>query len=241
MVLTDLQKWKSLKLLHQEKEANHYKTIQDIHLKWSKLNLYEKTYKNINQKHNPTNFKKSKNYVLFIDSSNIYNKNGVEKIGYGQNPKKKESRISAICDENKNIQSLVLIDTIQKTEIKKTMPHDSKTIEQSLKDLTKKQIICKTIQLVGDKGYTIKKEEKLKLKENFNTEIVYPNKKNQKTRTLKRHKKLLKKRYVIENVFQQLKKYDRICMRKDKLECTYMGFLYLATIINFKKSIKEVG
>ena len=45
LVLKNLQKWESLKLFHNEKQKFHYKTIQDKHLEWSKLNLYEETYR----------------------------------------------------------------------------------------------------------------------------------------------------------------------------------------------------
>ena len=89
LVLTNLQTWKSLQLLHENKCVNHHKTIQDKHLQWSRLNLYEKTYKLIHDKYNLKKLKKSANLTLFIDSANIYNKNGQEQIGYGQNPKNK--------------------------------------------------------------------------------------------------------------------------------------------------------
>ena len=56
----------------------------------------------------------------------------------------------------------------------------------------------------------------------------------QKLRT-KKNKKLLKNRYVIENVFAKLKKFDRICIRKDRLTATFIGFIFLASILIFKK------
>lgn len=235
LALTDLQKWSSLHLLHTKNTKYHFKTIQNKHLEWSKKHLYEKTYKIINQKYHLNNLKKSANLVVFIDSSNIYNKIGSSKTGYGQNPKKKESRISAICDEHMNVHSMTLIKTIKKTEIKNTFPHDSRTIESSLTDLFKSEIKCRSLKVVGDKGYALKITEKQRINQKFNTEIIYPHKRNQKEKTPIKHKKYLKKRYVVENLFAKLKKYGRICMRKDRLECTYMGFLYLAVMINFKK------
>ena len=59
--------------------------------------------------------------------------------------------------------------------------------------------------------------------------------KNQKEKTPESSKKLLKNRHVIENVFAKLKRFGRICMRKDKLVSTFKGFLFLATILTFKK------
>ena len=94
LVLKELQSWKSLKYLLTNNKTNHYKTIQDIHLEWSRLNIYKITYNIILQKYKLDNLKSSSNLTLFIDSSNIYNKNGCTNTGYGMNPKKKESRIS---------------------------------------------------------------------------------------------------------------------------------------------------
>jgi hypothetical protein len=36
---------------------------------------------------------------------------------------------------------------------------------------------------------------------------------------------------VIENVFAKLKRFGRICMRREKLTVTFKGFLFLATLI----------
>ena len=134
IVLTDVQTWNSLNKLFSERTQktpkNHYKTIEDKHLDWSKLNIYENAYKKILEKNNKLDLKRSKNLNLFIDSSDVYNKNGHENVGYGCNPKKKQTRISAICDEYKTILSLVITTTINKS------PNvESKKAEQ----LTKKE------------------------------------------------------------------------------------------------------
>jgi len=235
IVLTDLRRWSSLSLLLQSNKKNHYKTIQDKHLEWSKLNLYEKTYKNINEKYHSLSHKCSQNIVLFIDSSNIYNKCGTVNIGYGQNPKKQESRISLICDEYKNVYSVILIKPTYKTATKRTFCHDSKTIIPNLNDLIKTKITCKRVQLAGDKGYILNKKDKKQLETDYNVQIIHPHRRNQIIKTPKQSKKILKKRYVIENVFASIKIYDRICVRKDKLEETFISFVYLALMLKFKK------
>ena len=245
LVLKELQSWKSLKYLLTNNKTNHYKTIQDIHLEWSRLNIYKITYNIILQKYKLDNLKSSSNLTLFIDSSNIYNKNGCTNTGYGMNPKKKESRISVICDKDKNVFSLTLIKvkeklvnqkTVnQKTVIRNTFPHDSKTIKPSIHDLIKNKLKYKKLFLVGDKGYALKKNDKNKLFIDYNIELVYPHRRNQKEKTPKKHKVLLKKRYVVENVFSKLKQFNRICIRKDKLDTTYLGFCFLSLLLTFKK------
>ena len=231
LVLKELQSWKSLKYLLTNNKTNHYKTIQDIYLKWSRLNIYKITYNIILQKY------KLDNLTLFIDSSNIYNKNCCMNIGYGMNQKKKESRISVICDKDKNVFSLTVNQkTInQKTVIRNTFPHDSKTIKSSVFDLIKNKLKYKKLFLVGDKGYALKKNNKKKLFNDYNIELVYPHRRNQKEKTPKKHKVLLRKRYVVENVFSKLKQFNRICVRKDKLDTTYLGFCFLSLLLTFKK------
>ena len=119
--------------------------------------------------------------------------------------------------------------------MKKTLQHDSKSIEPTINNLLIDQLKCKRLKLAGDKGYASTKINKLRYRETYNTDIIYPHRKNQKTKTPKAHKKLLKKRYVIENVFARIKRFDRICMRKDRLEVTFIGFLFLVAICMFKK------
>lgn len=303
MVLKHVQTWASLTYVINDENlnlsTNHYKTIQDKHLEWSKLDIYEKAYKKFLNSAKNIDLKGSKNLNLFIDSSNIYNKNGCTNVGYGNDPKKKQTKISAICDKNKTILSLAVVDIINREKIgqarvgkrlnqkeavdrkiktliekkikenkndknlvdalkslitkenkniqkenknvqknehkflaKTTLKHDSQTIEKSLDSLLINSKKSKKIHLIGDIGYMRTKKDKEKILKNYNVEIIHPQKKNQKDKTSEKNKKLLKERYVIENIFCKLKKFDRICMRKDKLTSTFKGFLFLATIIS---------
>lgn len=43
---------------------------------------------------------------------------------------------------------------------------------------------------------------------------------------------LYKERHLVENFFLKLKAYRRIATRYDKLACTYLGFIVIASIIN---------
>ena len=56
------------------------------------MNIYEDTYKIILNKYSKINLKRSANLVLYIDSTDIYNKKGCKNIGYGQDPKKKKNK-----------------------------------------------------------------------------------------------------------------------------------------------------
>jgi len=67
--------------------------------------------------------------------------------------------------------------------------------------------------------------------------IIWPNKRNTKNKELlkikklnSRHKKIYKKRIIIENTFSWIYKNRRTCKRYDKLVINYMSFLYMALI-----------
>ena len=115
-----------------------------MHLKWSKLNIYNIVYNKLLNKYILNTLKGSSNLTLFIDSSNIYNKYSIDDIGYGFNPKK-ELKISIICDNDKNIFSLTLVKANEKIingkkVIRKTLLNDSKTIASSVDDLLKNKL-----------------------------------------------------------------------------------------------------
>lgn len=72
--------------------------------------------------------------------------------------------------------------------------------------------------------------------------IIPQNKKNIKNKNLlksmnDKHKKIFKKRVIIEHTFGHLKKtYKRITNRYDKLSINYLNFIYLALVkFVFKK------
>jgi len=92
-------------------------------------------YRQLLKKYKHVKLKKSANLVLFIDAALIYNKNGNESVGYGQNPKKKETKISTICDKDKNIHSVIITSVNHKTPIKNTLRSDASTIEDNVKNL----------------------------------------------------------------------------------------------------------
>lgn len=105
--------------------------------------------------------------------------------------------------------------------------HDIKTIYDSISKLTKFK--HKRLNLIGDKGYINGDIKKNLKKEKIN--LIYPKRKNQKEKTNKYDKKKLSKRYIIEHINQKIKKFDRISLRKDKLNKTFLSNIYLALIL----------
>lgn len=100
-ILNDLTKWESLRLLHQDKGKYHYKTIQDKFKQWSDLNVFKIAHNKLLSENIFNNITSNTTLNLFIDSADIDNVNGSELTGYGKNKKKKQTKLSVICDENK--------------------------------------------------------------------------------------------------------------------------------------------
>lgn len=168
LVLKDAVSWKSLSRLYPTDKKYHYKTIQDIFLKWSKLNIFEDAYNLLLNKYILPKYSYKSNIDLFIDTANISNKYGQELAKFGQNKKKKVTKISLITSHDK----IPLSVSFYAGNI-----HDVKTIEPSLSHITNK-LKYNNINLIGDKGY-ISNDIKQKLK-HININLVTYSKANQK-------------------------------------------------------------
>ena len=80
-MLTDFVKWASLtkSVTYLNKSKYHYKTIADIHKLWSDSGIYLNAYKECIDK-NIINCLNNQTIELFIDSTLIINKSGVQSI-----------------------------------------------------------------------------------------------------------------------------------------------------------------
>jgi hypothetical protein len=87
---------------------------------------------------------------LYIDSTFINNSKGSECVDINpQYTKKKVTKISALCDENKNILSIL--------EINNPKTNDVKTIQSTIDNICVN--VNKSICIVGNKGYLNKKKK----------------------------------------------------------------------------------
>jgi transposase len=91
-------------------------------------------------------------------------------------------------------------------------------------------------KLIADKGY-ISNDLKLQLRDN-DIQFIYPYKKTQKKSNTPTEKKILKQRYIVENVFSWLQNYRRIRIRYDKHSNTFLQFYYFAMADLICKKIK---
>ncbi|MDR0678533.1 MAG: transposase [Holosporaceae bacterium] len=101
--------------------------------------------------------------------------------------------------------------------------HDSQPVEEMMSFLNLKEIE----RFVADKAYDMDKIRDFLKENDIHAEI--PNKKNRKS-PFRFDKTVYKWQHRVENLFQKLKENRRLCMRFDKLDCTFMAFVAIALI-----------
>lgn len=224
-VKNNLNNWKILQSLILC--CSPYKSIYNQFLRWSNKDLfYHAFYNNL-----------TKNYILvnntqIIDATSCSNKYGSENVTINPEYKKKKvTKVSLLCDENKIITSVSLFNiktTSKKFKNKniKTFVHDSKTIQQTVNNVNN---LINVTKIIGDGGY--KTQDLIKQKDKKIT-IITPNRKNQKNNLNTNHdNSILKQRYKIENVICSIKmNNERVFLRKDRKIKHFMSWFYIACL-----------
>jgi transposase len=173
--------------------------------------------------------------VRMTDTTVIGNKLGEEDVARNVYCKgKKITKISMITDKN---------GTPLDVSIYPGSKHDSAIYLDQLDD---KSLVNRNLEvkhrgiLLADKGYDSSKIRN-KLTEKGFTPIIPFNKRNTKDKgkikhLCGKHKKIYKRRILIEQTFMKLKRNRRIDVRYDRKTITYKGFVMLAVIDIIQKS-----
>ena len=178
--------------------------------------------------------KKSDTINLFIDCSFMSNMYGSDcKATNPEYKKKKFTKLSAICDEENNIISLIYDKTHLSKRQNPAFSHDITLAQPTLDEMFINLKSNNTAKLCGDKGYI--STQKFKLNNKKEIKIIAPKRENQKTKNTPEDEELLKKRSTIERCFAPLKKYSRVCIRRDQNIANYMNFVYFALLDMFYK------
>ena len=155
---------------------------------------------------------------FLIDTSIIYNKNGINKLGRNKFYKNKmTTKISLMTDINGFPFSVLFT---------KGNYHDNSVFHKHVTDCIKLVRFNKK-RIIADKGYSSYKNYKLLDKNNIE-HIIPPRKNMHIYKTYKYLKKEYMNRIKIENIFAMIKNYKRINNRYDKLIRSYSSFVYLS-------------
>lgn len=172
------------------------------------------------------------NCSLLVDSTIIYNKYGINKIGRNKFYKnKKVTKISLMTDVNGFPLSVLFM---------KGNYHDNTTFNRHIKDAL---IILsnKKLKILADKAYSSKNNYDL-LNSNNISHIIPPRRNMKIAKTYNYDVNEYIKRIKIEHIFSRLKMFKRINMRYDKFISNFAGFVQLAlSIIAINIMIKAIG
>jgi len=231
-VLNDVTKWESLKYINKNNITYHWKSIYNEYKKWVNENIFDDALRYLLQYHyfKLSKVRKNKKMNILIDVTKTVNSLGSEKIGLNTEYKKKNvTSLLIACDEEKRFLGISPLNTnLNKTKTEKHTTLDS--IPFKLKSYVKTNI-------VGDKAYITKEKFRIFGKD---IKITTPKRKNQKIKNTKIEKRLLKKRYNIENFIATIKRKDRIAFRKDRKIKYYMSFIFMTLIeIYFKDAYRN--
>jgi transposase len=223
-ILDDVTSYTSLGRLINNNSKYHYKYINQVFNKWTKLNIFKDAYDLCTNTYISKNINCHTTLETYIDTTNINNKCGRELINYGSNKKKKICKLSVISDKNIPLQINLFNGNI----------HDGNTTNTEINNLIDK-ISYRKINICGDKGYINSELKKKLIKQKIN--LITPYRKNQHNENTKYEKNILKNRYHVEHMNNIFKKHPRISERKDHKIDTFMSFIYIASIKQINKYI----
>jgi len=201
------------------------RVLNNKHNYYVKLGVYEELYKINLEKYLDKNKKETK--YLSIDSTYIPNKNGINCTGRNIFYKNKNGiKVTALVD-NKGVPL--------KVDIEKGNHHDAFIAPKIINTMDKNKSNNKYV--LADKGYDSEKIRTLLREKNYIPIIPKRKTKRNIKKSLKnKHKKIYKKRIIVENTFSWIKMFAKIDKLYEKTIKSYNGLLLLAiSIIIFKK------
>ena len=166
---------------------------------------------------------------LFIDSTNIRNKYGVDMISCNSKDKgKNNSKISLVVDENR------FPFEVQMDEAKK---HDARCMESIITKLDSDETLPKSFYLIGDKGYI--KTIKYRVGKR-NITLIAPCRKNSIYRNTKKESLKIAKRPKIENCFATMKQFRKTENRYEKKACRFLSWVYWSLVITGARVLNDL-
>jgi transposase len=153
-----------------------------------------------------------------MDSTTIYNKNGINKVARNKFFKnKKSTKVSLLTDSNGFPLSIFFM---------KGNYHDNCMFKKHIKD-AHVLLPNRNLKVLADKAYS--SSENYNFLDSNNIKHIIPPRKNMKiNKTYQYDKKEYTKRIKIEHIFSRFKMIRRVNERQDKLLRNYKGFSLLA-------------
>ena len=209
-----------------------WNTVYKFFIKLTKNNIINQIYKNsINMYLTKINKSENKKY-LYIDTTIIPNKLGINDISINPQLKKhKSSKISVIIDDYE-----IPIDC----NVYKSSINDAKITDMQINDIVKNYpLLCSNNNiLIGDAAYD-SNNIRDKLKNLKIGKLLTPkNKRNTKNKIKNQkldftEKMILNKRISVEHTINRYKQFKRLNNRYDKKSKNFQTFLFIASLLIF--------
>lgn len=202
----------------------HYTTIYKRFLVWKRDRVFERIWEDINTKYCLQELQNDKQWadVLIIDSTMIKNEAGIDMTGYNHFDRNRQAtKQSIICDKN----GVPLSCSFYPANV-----HDSKTIENSINQLSKLIRLNDTFHnhLVADSAYIINEKARKDILYKSKVNLIAQPRKNMKQLSHKETSLMKKHRFKIEHLFRKLDYFRRLRSRWDRCFTNYETFNYMA-------------
>jgi len=195
----------------------HWNSLYQHFLKLSKHNIFKSLFNKLKNKYINSFIVNNNNNNFLLDSTVIYNVNGIDKLGRNKFYKNKKCcKLSLLTDEFGFPLSFYIF---------KGNLHDNYVFDKHLNDML--VYIPNNKTLLADKAYSNKYIYNV-LDVNNIKHIIPPTKNMKIYNSYCYNKKEYLKRIKIENVFAHLKQFKRIKDRNEKSLNSYKAFLYMA-------------
>lgn len=196
----------------------NYKTLHYHYCNFVKYNIFDKLLNQIKTKYLEQYITNENQITCYMDTTNVTNKFGINKIGRNKFYKNKNStKISNLSDKNGFPLSILFM---------KGNYHDITVFEKHIRDIS--LLIPKNkLKIIADKAYSSNKNYTYMDKHNIK-HIIPPRKNMKQHSTYKYDKQEYIDRIKIEHIFSRLKGFRRLSYRYEKLFRNFKGFVLLA-------------
>lgn len=196
----------------------NYKTLHYYHSLFAKNKIFLRLFNRIKNVYLKKYINKQDNCSLYVDSTIVNNKYGINKIGRNKFYKNKRStKISLLTDINGFPLSILFM---------KGNYHDNKVFEKHIRDAVL-LIPNKQLKVIADKAYSSYKNYSLLASQNINH--IIPPRRNMKLASIYKYdKNEYKNRIKIEHIFGRLKINRKLLFRYEKYLRNFSSFIFLA-------------
>ncbi len=208
---------------------------------WARAQVFTVFYQHLSAEYQ-SKFMRDPHFELYVDSTNIRNKNGEHWLGpNAQDKYKNGNKITCVIDADR----FPLY-----RQIDPANDSDATIVLDVIAAFDQNTVLAPEISLdlVGDKGY-VKNANDVKPKKRI-IKLIHPYRRNQKVkingkrtkerlRNTEAEKEALRRRSLIENVFANFKQAKKIERRYEKRMIMYQAYVDLALIILGSRVIKK--